>query len=266
VRPVWAYTYLQIGHCLWALLSAVTGGLLARLFFGGMGARSSDARPEAPVAAPPAPAAPRYWWLKPAGFALAGFGAIALVLVAGSTLDPSIWAGTIFVLTVGLICLACVGACLGRGRHREIWLGAALFGGGFMVAVFARSPAAEGWPSHPTVELLNAIRTRWRSSGGATPPSSIVAESNTRILQALEQPVTACGCRLLHVRGRQFRLRSTRESLAAYPRNPQTRKSLTNQETSEPAFAGTQRIARGRAVELSECANLLGALHHDRGS
>jgi hypothetical protein len=190
VRPVWTYTYLQIGHCLWALLSAVTGGLLARLFFGGIGARSSGASPEAPVAAPPAPAAPRYGWLKPAGFALAGFGAIALVLVAGSTLDPSIWAGTIFVLTVGLICMACLGACLGRARHREIWLGAALFGGGFMVAVFARSPAAEGSPSHPTVELLNAIRTRWRSSGGATPPSSIVAESNTRILQALEQPVT----------------------------------------------------------------------------
>jgi hypothetical protein len=97
----------------------------------------------------------------------------------------------IFVLTVGLISLACVGACLGRGRQREVWLGAALFGGGFMVAAFARSPAAEDWPSHPTVELLNAIRTRWRSSGrGAPPASSVVAELNARIYQALEQPVT----------------------------------------------------------------------------
>jgi hypothetical protein len=186
----WSHGYLKIGHCLWALAAALFGGALSHLFFGRLrNTQSTDLIPES--LQPRTASALVSWWFKPAVFASAGFGAVALVLCAGSTLDPSIWAGMVFVLTVGLISLACVGACLGRGRQREVWLGTALFGGGFMVAAFARSPATEGWPSHPTVELLNAIRTRWRSSGrGASPASSVVAELNTRIFQALEQPVT----------------------------------------------------------------------------
>ena len=129
--------------------------------------------------------------MKPALFAAAGFAAIALVLVAGSSLEPSVQAGIVFLLTIGLICLACVGACLGTGRHREIWLGAAILA---LVSWLRHSPdrplPKDGRATPPSSCSTPSARGLAIVRAWAPPPSRAVAALNARIFQALEQPVT----------------------------------------------------------------------------
>ena len=49
---------------------------------------------------------------------------------------PGIWAGVSFLLTCGLLGVAALGAAFSRGRDREAWLGAALFGFGYLALTF----------------------------------------------------------------------------------------------------------------------------------
>ena len=82
----------------------------------------------------------RKWWRRPAILGLSGFGLAAAAAAAGRWSTPAIWAGAIFMLTCGLLGLALLGAVFSRGRDRETWLGAALFGFGYLFLTF-------GWPS-----------------------------------------------------------------------------------------------------------------------
>jgi hypothetical protein len=176
----------QIGHCLWALLAALSGGLIAHAFFGR--AQERTATPD-PVA-PPTPQAPRNRWLWPAVASLACCFVIALLCVIGSSSAPGLWAGATFLLTCGLlgtIVLACAGT---QAERRQVWLGAALFGIGYMALAFGRAVDTETWPSLPTDHLLYELR-RWfpaTVSGFPTSASSIAA-ANARVHAALERPI-----------------------------------------------------------------------------
>jgi hypothetical protein len=53
-----------------------------------------------------------------------------------------VWAGIVFLLTLGMLCTAVVGACSRRGRARPPWLGFAVFGWAYALA--ALGPWNEG--------------------------------------------------------------------------------------------------------------------------
>ena len=112
-----------------------------------------------------------------------------LIATAGAILPPGLWAGSTFLLTWFLIGIIALGALIGRARPREAWLGAALFGAGFMILPFGRF-ADDPWPRPPTVEFLDEIRP-WLpavANGLRADPASITA-ANARIHEVLKQPV-----------------------------------------------------------------------------
>ena len=167
--------YSRIGHDILALLAALLGGILARVFFGDPAARS-DAR--ATDARPPDPP-PRKWWRMLTIAALAGLVLACSSVAIRSRSDAGFWSGATYLLTWGLLGVSAIGAIADRGRRRIAWLGATLLGGGSMVMAFAREPDRP----IPTDQLIDAVR-RWsprfdRNNGSA----------NARILEALEQPI-----------------------------------------------------------------------------
>ena len=184
------HLYMQIGHALWALLAALLGGTLARIFL----ARPSD-RPEGPEPdASPMDQRPRRRWLRPALIAWSGLVLVSAVAAIRSGPDARIWAGATFFLTCGLLGLACLVAISGRGRRRQAGVGAALFGIGYMFLAFGRAPYQLVPPGQvltvhsvyqplPTSSFLDGLR-RWvpAIAGGH-------AAANARILEAMEQPV-----------------------------------------------------------------------------
>ena len=70
---------------------------------------------------------------------------------------PGIWAGASFLLTCGLLGLAALGAAFGRGRDRERWLGAALFGFGYLALTFGKSQLFIVAPHLPTEGMINGL-------------------------------------------------------------------------------------------------------------
>jgi hypothetical protein len=180
--------FLQVGHCLWGLLAAVLGGLLAHALFG-----NAASRPENATAEPqPAATVSRRSWLRPGITVMAGCVLVTSVAVSGSRMASGLWAGATYLLTWGLICLAGSGALLGRGKRREFWLGAALFGASFMILNFAPARRnSQPWEQRPTVPFVSALRP-WFTIfvRGGPADSYAVAAVNARILEALERPVT----------------------------------------------------------------------------
>jgi hypothetical protein len=176
----------QIAHCLWALAAALLGGLLARTFFG-----SPTASPEIYNTHALSPASSsRRWWLFPAVVGLAGCSAVLSLGIFGSKTAPGFWVGAIFLLTCGLLGVTVLGVAGDQGKRRQVWLGAAIFGIGYMAIAFGRSLDWETWPSLPTDGLLGAVRL-WFPPGvtGFPTASDAVAAANARIWNALEQPV-----------------------------------------------------------------------------
>jgi hypothetical protein len=181
--PLW--TVLQVAHCLWALLSAILGGVLVRLFFADPNRDRDLPLAETATSDP----SPPNWWQKPAVIWLTGFTLVASAAVVGSRFAPGLWAGVVFLLTCVMIATATVGAVLGRNRRRMMWVGAAFFGSGYMFLTFGRSADA-GWPYPPTTHLLNALRPgsppHWSGFPDASERFNTLNES---ILKALEQPI-----------------------------------------------------------------------------
>ena len=84
-----------------------------------------------------------------------------------------------------------LGVAGGQRASRHIWLGAALFGIGYMAVAFGRSPDSPMWPSLPTDHCLNAGRQWFPLVVSGFPSSSdAVASANARIWEALERPVS----------------------------------------------------------------------------
>jgi hypothetical protein len=117
-----ALPFMQIGHCLSALLAAVLGGLLAIACFGAVAGRAGSLRVEQPPQA-----APRKWWVRPAIIGLAGFALVASVGVVAASQELGRWAGATFLLTWALIGVAAL-AAPGQGEtsrdlagRRPLW-------------------------------------------------------------------------------------------------------------------------------------------------
>ena len=111
--------------------------------------------------------------------AMAALIPLTSVAAIGSRSNTVFWAGATVLLTCALIGLAVLGAVLRRGRHRVVWLGAALFGAGCLVPVLAR-PA--DWPVLSD-QLLNGFRPC------RAPIARSINPANARILEALDQPI-----------------------------------------------------------------------------
>jgi hypothetical protein len=175
----------KIGHCLWALVAALIGGVVSSLLFGGRRKRDEPI----PVAAR-APGRRPFW---PAFLGVAGCVIIVwlgLLSSLGAKSSPEFWAGTTFFFTCGLVGTMVLAAAAGQGKGRQVWLGAALFGVGYMILSFGRAQDSETWPSVPTDHLLHALRPWFPPVVSGFPTSATgVAAANARILEALELPV-----------------------------------------------------------------------------
>jgi hypothetical protein len=178
--------FWRIGHCLWTFLAAILGGL---------GAIIVDTVPTGSLESPvisgqAAEPLPTQYWRRPATFGLAGFGLIAVVAIVGSRWSPGLWAGTTFLLTWGLLGLAALGGVFGRGKRREIWLGAVLFGAGYMILTFGRSPDDWKSPRPPTDHFLGALRPGHQPIVIGFPITPVEIYSKTeQILDELERPI-----------------------------------------------------------------------------
>ncbi len=178
-----------IAHHVCTLLAAVLGGFLAIALFGG-----AASRPEVSTGSlHPAGQAPRRWWALPSVVLLLGLVLIASMAIACARLDARFWVGSTYLLTWWLLGLTALGALFAHGRRREVWLGAALLGTGFMTVVFDRSPFDEHNPRFfllPSIQFLEAIRPHFETvvGGFATDPDSVGA-TQTRIHRALSKRV-----------------------------------------------------------------------------
>ncbi len=174
---------LRIIHMLWTLLIAVCGGVAANLLFGGRFDGEMGIVGDMPVEE----GSTRSWWRRPALIGLAGFGVVLTASLATRRSAPEFRAGLTFLLTSGLLGLAILGAILGRGRRREAWIGAALFGIGYLVLAFGPLTT-----SRPTAHLLNAISRPVYPTTAAEPADDELASDveSLRIKKALEEPIT----------------------------------------------------------------------------
>ncbi len=169
------YPYLAIGDELWALATALLGGMMGRVVFG-----RSSARAE-PSSSPRASGTSR---IGPLLAALAIAGGVILALATSiaalrSTGAAEFWAGTTFALVSALAGLSGLAAIDGRRQIRPACLGAALLGGGYLLLVFGHETC---WPL-PTGQLLHSLRVRF--PGLASP----AVASSVRILEELERPI-----------------------------------------------------------------------------
>jgi hypothetical protein len=88
-----------------------------------------------------------------------------------------LWAGTLALLTLGLLGVAVLGVIYERGRDRAWWLGYALFGGGYLVVTFAPWVVEGFQPKLPTSKLLGYVHSQ------VSPPSVQINLSNLKALQ-----------------------------------------------------------------------------------
>ncbi|MGC8638392.1 MAG: hypothetical protein ACP5XB_00775 [Isosphaeraceae bacterium] len=121
--------YFEVGHCLISLLLAVAGGIAARFLFG---TPTGEATPREPATSPTPRS--RSSWLFAASI-IGGVGALLVLCMTcvGLGLRPGVWTAAACFLIWALLGLAAIGAVLGQGRNRGIWLGAAVFGIGYCV-------------------------------------------------------------------------------------------------------------------------------------
>jgi hypothetical protein len=171
--------YAQAGHCLFALLAALLGGLLSVFFF----ASSRDGSDGSQAAGPEASQRSRSRWLRPTiiGLVVLIVAGAAATILSGAR--APLWAGITFALTCALVGIAIVGAVAGGGRHRAIWLGAALFGAGYMALIFGRPAGQPPRAYVPTDQILEALR-EW-----LPPVPKGLSQENARILEALRRPI-----------------------------------------------------------------------------
>src|SRR5262249_36376756 len=88
-----------------------------------------------------------------------------------------LWAGTLALLTLGLLGVAVLGVIYERCRDRAWWLGYALFGGGYLVVAFAPWVVEGFQPRLATSELLGYVHSQ------VSPPSVQINLSNLKLLQ-----------------------------------------------------------------------------------
>ena len=96
-------------------------------------------------------------------------------------MEPRLCAGVMFLLTWALLGVMALGVIYRRGRRREVWLGATLFGAGYMIAAFGSPSYQRPWRNLPTNRLLTAVQARF--------PALTDDAAGATVLKQLEQPV-----------------------------------------------------------------------------
>jgi hypothetical protein len=154
-RQGWEYLSpaARILHCLWALALGLFGCVLAGRVVGAIAEQT------------PLPAErdrgdrmrSRPWWRHRAAIALSAFWLLMLAAGVGRWPAPGLWAGASFLMACGLLGLAALGAVFSRGRDRGIWMGAALFGFGYLGLTFGKSELFIVSPHLPTEGMLNSV-------------------------------------------------------------------------------------------------------------
>jgi hypothetical protein len=92
----------------------------------------------------------------------------AAVGVAALRFANEWWAGGLFLATLGVLGLAILGAVYRRGAKRAGWLGAALFGWGYLALALAPWAVATSAPGLPTTMLLNLLYARAHPNQAST--------------------------------------------------------------------------------------------------
>ncbi len=164
------YIYLRIGYDLLAMVVALVGGMLTRVAF----ARSPGETGPEPTWSPA-----RARWIRATIAAWAALIPVTATIALRSTWKAGFWAGLTFLLTSGLLGLAGLAAIHLRGRRRGPYVGASVFGVGYLLLVFTPSP----YLPMPTGLLLQSLRARFPALAGLT------AASNARIIEELERPI-----------------------------------------------------------------------------
>ncbi len=129
----------------------------------------------------------RGWWRRPVWLGLLISGLVVAATLAGWRWDADLGAGTAFLFTWALAGLMGVGAVSARGRAREVWLGAASFGLGYLILAFGPvCPAVL-----PTNHLLNAIVRPGGPTTDDIPDEDLTSDEQSHWVQkALEEPIT----------------------------------------------------------------------------
>ena len=179
--------YSEVGHSLLSLVAAALGGLLSHAFFG---------EPAVPPALPIADRqevvrAPRRWWRRHEVLGLVGLLLYTSAALFGVRKAPGLWAGVTVLLTWGLLGLTAIAAVSGRGRRRVIFLGATLFGAGYLVLVSSHLRDSETWAQSATYRLLESLRP-WLPTVVKELPgkSDGIAYANARVFVALDQRIS----------------------------------------------------------------------------
>jgi hypothetical protein len=182
-------TTTRILHSLWALALALLGCILAGLLIAGPAVAApnpiEEARSEDRLS--------MIRWKRPALIGLSGFWIMAITATVGRWSAPGVWAGVSFLLTCVLLGLVALAAVWSRGRGREVWLGAALFGFAYLALTFGKSQLFIVAPHLPTEGMLNRVL----HPGGPPIHSdfpdftnfAFVAIKNQLIMKKLDQPI-----------------------------------------------------------------------------
>jgi hypothetical protein len=178
----------RILHCHWALALGLLGGMLAGLIVG-------------PAAPAPKPVEETrsdrrllsIRWKYQAIIGLAAFWIVAMVATISRWPAPGIWAGAGFLLACSLLGLASLAAVFSRGRHREVWLGATLFGFAYLALAFGKSQFFIVAPHLPTEGMINRlVRTGGPPIHMGVPDftsDAFTTVKNRVIMKKLDQPI-----------------------------------------------------------------------------
>jgi hypothetical protein len=180
-------SFIRTGHFVLSLIIAALGGILASALFGRHGLRSTqadDGNGRRRLIAS------RIGRRKPAAIALSGLAVAVMVTAIGSFWTPPTWAGLTFLTTCVLLALTVLGAIVASGRARQVWLGAALFGWGYMFLAFGWHPFHSACPYLITSQWLDGLRPSLPPKLSGFPPCDDRTDpANARILAALEQRI-----------------------------------------------------------------------------
>ena len=176
----------KVAHCFWSLTLALLGGTLAHAFFG---SRTDQAAHDDSMV-PMVSRIPWRAWLRTAAIGMLSFCLLATGAFMVLRWAPAFWPGLMLLLTWGVIGVAILGAVGNSGRQRLRWLGAALFGAGYMAIIFA-DPYFSPWPHQMVDDAVRTVFPWLAPFEPAYPPSSPeIAAANARIRTTLDRPIT----------------------------------------------------------------------------
>jgi len=180
-----SHYYWLVGHCLWSLLAATIGGVLALALFAVPKAESArlDVEPRQNVRPV------RVKWRMAAAIGLALLVPLLALTLGGPLSSPVLWASALYLSTWVLLGITILGFACGRGNRRMIWFGAALFGLGYMILNRSGDAFEQGSYVHLVAdELLEAVRPRFPEVVSGFPAkTAAMAYENARIRRILDQ-------------------------------------------------------------------------------